>query len=114
MRAAAKKATVKITINVDRENLALKPMSDRRSEYAAARAPRMPPVHPGSLLKHEVLPALGLSVAEAARRLRVSRQMLHGILAGTRAVTPEMALRIGKFVGNGAGLWIRMQEEYDL
>jgi addiction module HigA family antidote len=89
-------------------------MRAKSSEYLATPSPRMPPVHPGELLKKEVLPALGLTVTEAARRLRVSRQMLHGILAGTRSISPEMALRIGKFVGNGPGLWIRMQEEYDL
>ena len=44
----------------------------------------------------------------------VSRQTLHRILAGTSAVTPEMALRLGKFCGNGAALWLRMQEAFDL
>jgi hypothetical protein len=38
----------------------------------------------------------------------------HRILAGTSAVTPEMAVRLGKFCGNGAGLWLRMQEAFDL
>jgi addiction module HigA family antidote len=65
-------------------------------------------------LREDVLPALGLSVSEAARQLRVSRQTLHRILAGTSAVTPEMAVRLGKFCGNGPGLWLRMQEAYDL
>ena len=72
------------------------------------------PTHPGEVLREDVLPALGLSVSEAARQLRVSRQTLHRILAGTSAVTPEMAVRLGKFCGNGPGLWLRMQEAYDL
>jgi addiction module HigA family antidote len=66
------------------------------------------------ILREDVLPSLGLSVSEAARQLRVSRQTLHRILAGTSAVTPEMAVRLGKFCGNGAGLWLRMQEAFDL
>ena len=49
------------------------------------------------------LPALGLSVSEMARRLGVSRQQLHRVLACTHPVTVEMALRIGRLVGNGPG-----------
>jgi len=75
---------------------------------------KRPPTHPGVILREDVLPSLGLSVTEAARQLRVSRQTLHRILAGTSAVTPEMAIRLGKFCGNGAGLWLRMQEAFDL
>lgn len=65
-------------------------------------------------MREDVLPALGLSISEAARQLRISRQTLHRILAGRSAVTPEMAMRLGKFCGNGPGLWLRMQEAYDL
>jgi len=75
---------------------------------------KRPPTHPGVILREDVLPSLGLSVTEAARQLRVSRQTLHRILAGTSAVTPEMAIRLGKFCGNGPGLWLRMQEAFDL
>ena len=75
---------------------------------------KRPPTHPGTILREDVLPSLGLSVSEAARQLRVSRQTLHRILAGTSAVAPEMAVRLGKFCGNGAGLWLKMQEAFDL
>lgn len=75
---------------------------------------KRPPTHPGTILREDVLPSLGLSVSEAARQLRVSRQTLHRILAGTSAVTPEMAVRLGKFCGNGAGMWLKMQEDFDL
>ena len=75
---------------------------------------KRPPTHPGVILREDVLPSLGLSVSEAARQLRVSRQTLHRILAGTSAVSPEMAVRLGKFCGSGAGLWLRMQEAFDL
>ena len=83
-------------------------------EYFVTERPQREPVHPGQILKQDVLPALQLSVSEAARQLRVARQTLHRILAGQVAVTPEMALRLGKFCGNGPGLWLRMQQNYDL
>ena len=83
-------------------------------EYMINARPRRKPTHPGELLREDVLPALRISVTEAARRLRVSRQTLHRILAGDVGVTPDMAVRLGKFCGNGPGLWLRMQQAYDL
>jgi addiction module HigA family antidote len=83
-------------------------------EYRINTRPRRKPTHPGELLREDVLPALRISVSEAARKLRVSRQTLHRILAGDAGVTPEMAVRLGKFCGNGPGLWLRMQQAYDL
>jgi addiction module HigA family antidote len=83
-------------------------------EIPAVRNPKMPPTHPGSILREDVLPALELTVSEAARQLRVSRQMLHAILSERSAVSPEMAVRLGRFCGNGPGLWLRMQVEHDL
>ena len=83
-------------------------------EHYTKRPLNRPPVHPGEILREDVLPALGLSVSEAARRLGVSRQQLHRVLACTHPITTEMALRIGKFAGNGPGLWLRMQQAYDL
>jgi addiction module HigA family antidote len=83
-------------------------------EYLVNRRPERKPTHPGELLREDVLPALRISVSEAARRLRVSRQTLRRILAGDAGVTPDMAVRLGKFCGNGPGLWLRMQQAYDL
>ena len=72
------------------------------------------PTHPGEILKEDILPALNLSIAEAARQLGVSRQSLHKILAATVSVTPEMALRLGRWCGNGPALWLRLQQAHDL
>lgn len=83
-------------------------------EYTVKRPLKRPPVHPGEILREDVLKSLRLSVSEAARRLGVSRQQLHRILACTHPITTEMALRIGKFAGNGPLLWLRMQQAYDL
>ena len=84
------------------------------AEYVVKRPVKRPPIHPGELVREEVLPALGLSVSEAARRRGVSRQQLHRVLAGTHPITTEMALRLGKLAGNGPALWLRMQQAYDL
>ena len=89
-------------------------MNWRLIDINASRTPKLTPTHPGEILREDVLPALGLSVSEAARQLGVRRQALRHILAGTAGVTPEMAVRLGRFCGNGAELWIRMQATYDL
>jgi addiction module HigA family antidote len=86
----------------------------RMKEYPVARPPKMPPTHPGAILREDVLPALGISVSEAARELGISRQTLHAILAERAAISPEMALRLGKFCGNGPELWLNMQNACDL
>lgn len=72
------------------------------------------PTHPGAVLREDVFPAMGVSISQAAREMGVSRQGLHKVLAEQRSITPEMAVRIGKYVGNGGGLWLRMQAAYDL
>ena len=80
----------------------------------ALRSPRMRPAHPGEILREDVLPVLCISVVEAARKLGVSRQLLHGVMAGRASVSVEMALRLGKLVGNGAPWWLSLQQAYDL
>jgi addiction module HigA family antidote len=74
----------------------------------------LPAMHPGELLREDVLPALGRTRAEIARLLGVSRQTLHAILTERAPVTAEMALRLGKLCGNGPELWLALQSRYDL
>lgn len=81
---------------------------------AVRRDPARPPVHPGEILAADVLPGLGMPVSTAAKHLGVTRQALHRVLSGRSAVSPEMALRIGKFCGNGPEVWLRMQAAHDL
>jgi len=83
-------------------------------EKMPRRDPRRPPTHPGAMLREDILPMVGESVATVAKKLGVTRQHLHRILAERAPVSPEMALRLGKFCGNGPGLWLRMQQVYDL
>ena len=84
------------------------------TDYAITRKPARIPTHPGAVLREDVLPAPGISISEFSRKIGVTRQQMHKILAEERGVSPEMALRIGKFVGNGASLWATMQQRYDL
>lgn len=72
------------------------------------------PVHPGEILREDVLPALGKPKTEIARLLGISRQTLYDILDEKQALSAEMALRIGKLVGNGPDLWFNLQKRYDM
>jgi addiction module HigA family antidote len=83
-------------------------------EYTVRRPVKSPPVHPGQILREDVLPTLRLSVTAAAKQLGIARQTLHRIMAEQAAVSPEMAVRLGKFCGNGPGLWLRLQQTHDL
>lgn len=71
------------------------------------------PAHPGRLLKQDI-EDLGVTVADAAESLGVTRQQLYRVLNGTCAVSPEMALRLEKAIGTSADAWLRMQMAYDL
>ena len=83
------------------------------AEYRVGVRARQPS-HPGAILREDVLPALRMSVKDAAAQLGISRQSLHAIIGERAGVTVEMALRLGKFCGNGAALWLRMQQAHDL
>ena len=75
--------------------------------------PMKNPVHPGALAKANI-DELNLSVAEAAKTIKITRQQLHNVLRGKSAVTPEMALRFEQAFGASADIWLRMQAAYDL
>jgi addiction module HigA family antidote len=72
------------------------------------------PVHPGELLREDVLPALGLPKAQIARLLGVSRKTLYDLLDEKQGVSAGMALRLGKLCGDGGNIWLNMQRQYDM
>ena len=74
----------------------------------------LPPMHPGQLLREEILPALNRPKTQIAKLLGVSRQTLYDLLEERQPVTPMMALRLGKLCGNGPDLWLNLQRRYDL
>src|SRR5450432_4923632 len=78
------------------------------------RKNRLPPVHPGEIIKQDILPSVGLSVTAAAKALGVSRQMLHDILAGRKPLSAVMCLKVSRLFGSTPEFWMRLQAEYDL
>lgn len=72
------------------------------------------PAHPGEIIKGLCLEPKGISVADAAERLGISRKTLYKIINGNGAVTPEMALRLELVFGSTAQTWLNAQSTYDL
>ncbi len=72
------------------------------------------PVHPGEVLREDILPVLSMSKTAMADALGISRQTLYEILNGKQPVTAEMAVRFGKLFGNGGRFWINLQRDHDL
>lgn len=79
-----------------------------------AQRPNRAPTHPGAILREDVIPALHMTVTDVAGLLRITRQQLHRVMGEQSGISAEMALRLGKLCGNGPGIWIRLQESYDL
>ncbi len=80
----------------------------------STRSKARKPTHPGEILREDVLPALDITQGELAEKLGVSRRTVSEILHGRRPVTADMAIRIGRFCGNGPEIWLRMQAALDL
>ena len=72
------------------------------------------PMHPGELLREDILPAVARPKAAIARMLGLSRQHLHDILTEKKPVTAATALKLEKLFGSTAATWLRLQNEYDL
>lgn len=72
------------------------------------------PTHPGAILREDVLPALGISQTEFADRLGVSRLSVSDLLHEKRALSPEMALRLSKFLDTTPQSWLNMQSELSI
>lgn len=72
------------------------------------------PVHPGEVLREDFLPEYGLSVTALAEAAGVSRQSVNELLLERRAVSPEMALRLGRLFGTSPEFWINLQSSVDL
>ena len=75
---------------------------------------RLPPVHPGEILRDEFLTPMELSVYRLARALKISRPRLNDIVLGRRGVTTDTALRLGRYFGTTPEFWINLQSRHDL
>jgi addiction module HigA family antidote len=72
------------------------------------------PTHPGEMLREDFLPDYNLTVSGLAEALGVSRQSVNELLRERRAVSPEMALRLGRLFGNSPEFWLNAQRAVDL
>ncbi len=79
-----------------------------------ARPIERPPIHPGEILREDFLPDYGLTATALAEAVGVSRQSISRLLRERRAVSPEMALRLGKVFGMSAEFWLNLQSNVDL
>lgn len=88
-------------------------MTKDTHEYPTGIAHLLPPVHPGSILADE-LRARGLTANSLALALRVPANRISDIVHGQRSITAETALRLGRYLGTGAQLWVNLQADNDL
>ncbi len=73
-----------------------------------------PPVHPGVILKMDLLDPLGMSINRLAKELRVPANRLSQIVHGRRKITPDTSLRLGRYFGFSPEYWLNMQTHFDL
>src|SRR6516164_5846466 len=76
--------------------------------------PMKTPPHPGLMVRHDCIEALGLTITAAAKILGVTRQTLNNLINGKSGISAEMAIRLDKAFGGGAETWLRLQMAYDL
>lgn len=75
---------------------------------------RMPPVHPGEILREDLMKPLELTVTGLARDLKIPVSRMSEIVNGRRALNAEAALRLSRYFGNTPEFWINLQTAYDL
>lgn len=89
---------------------------DRRivdfTDVASGR--RLPPVHPGKILRDEFLTPMGISAYELANAIKVPRSRANDIVLGRRAITTDTAMRLARYFGTSPEFWINLQARYDL
>lgn len=77
-------------------------------------AEKMPPVHPGEILKEDFLVPMGISQYRLAKSIGVDPRRINAIVQGKRAITAETAILLSQFFGTSANLWMGIQTDYDL
>src|SRR5438128_1905287 len=75
---------------------------------------KLAPIHPGEVIKLEVLEPLGMSVRQLAKELAVDAVRLNDIVRGRRGITADTALRLSRFLGTSAELWMNLETGYEL
>ena len=75
---------------------------------------RLPPVHPGEILREEFLKPLGMSAHQLALALRVPATRINEIVNENRGITANSALRLSRYFGTTAKFWLNLQNSYEL
>jgi len=79
-----------------------------------AKSRRVPPVHPGEILREDLMAPLGLSINKLARDLRVPVTRMSEIVNGRRSITADTALRLARYFSTTPEFWVNLQSAYDL
>jgi addiction module HigA family antidote len=72
------------------------------------------PIHPGEVLFEDFLQPLGVSQNRLAIAIGVDIARINNIVKGRRSITPDTALRLGRYLNTGPEVWLNLQQEYDL
>ncbi len=75
---------------------------------------RIPPMHPGQMIKEDFLAEYGLTQYALAKALKIPQSRMTEIIKGRRGITADTAARLARYFGNSAGFWIGLQTHYDL
>lgn len=75
---------------------------------------KLPPVHPGDILKNDFLEPMALSATRLAREIGVAAPTVNEIVRGKKSVTAEMALRLARYFNTTPSLWMNLQAQYDI
>lgn len=75
---------------------------------------KIPPIHPGEILREEFLDPLQISQNRLAKDLNVPPRRINEIIVGKRSITADTALRLGRYFGSSAQFWVNLQAHYDL
>ena len=87
----------------------------RKVDFADVRSGRrLPPVHPGEILRDELLKPMHISVYELAKAIKVPRSRVNDIVLERRSISADTAMRLGRYFGMSAEFWINLQARYDL
>src|SRR6185369_15397612 len=78
------------------------------------RNKRVSPIHPGEILKEDLMKPLGLTITQLARDLKIPVKRMSELVNGRRALDAEAALRLSRYFGNTPEFWINVQAAYDL
>ena len=84
------------------------------SQIFFSNSEKLPPIHPGEILREEFLLPMKITQYRLAKAIGVDARRIHAIVHGQRSISAETALLLSRFFGNSAKFWIGLQSQYDL